>query len=297
MGGRQGSRTHARAPLRDRGVRGRPRLRDGARGGGVPPPGPHRPAVQVGPDVLHGRPVHEGADPRDDARADRAQRPQGVLHPAGRLPRRRADGPVPARLPGRRLHRRLAVGRLPRRGGQAARRHGQDRLLAQDRAGRADPARQGQRPVPQLRAGQDRGRQGGLRGGHPARPARLRVRGHGREPVRDQGRRDRHAGLQLVDPRRHQPAVGDHHRARPRLRGRRARRRPRRALHRRRGVHDRHRRRADAAARDRRPADRHRRARPGHARGPVGVRGRAARPLRPLRRTGSTSCRSRLAAQ
>ena len=73
-------------------------------------------------------------------------------------------------------------------------------------------------------------------------------------------------------------------RARPRLRAGRARRRPRRALHRRRGVHDRHRRRADAAARDRRPADRHRGARPGHARGPVGVRGRAARPLRPLRR-------------
>ena len=30
------------------------------------------------------------------------------------------DGPVPARRPGRRLDRRLGVGRLPRRGGQAA---------------------------------------------------------------------------------------------------------------------------------------------------------------------------------
>ena len=104
-------------------------------------------------------------------------------------------------------------------------------LVAQDRPGRADPARQGQRPVPQLRARQDRGREGRLRGGHPARPARLRLRGHGREPVRDQGRRDRHARLQLLDPRRHQPAVGDHDRPRPRLRGRRARRRPRRAVH------------------------------------------------------------------
>ena len=171
----------------------------------LPPPGPHRPALQVGPDVLHGRPVHEGADPRGDARPDRPQRPQVLLHPPGRLPRRRTDGAVPARLPGRRLHRRLGVGLLPRRGGQAARRARQGRLLAQDRAGRADPARQGERPVPELRAREDRGREGRLRGGHPARPARLRLRGHGREPLHHQGRRDRHAGLQLLDPRRHQP--------------------------------------------------------------------------------------------
>ena len=53
---------------------------------------------------------------------------------------------------------------------------------------------------------------------------------------------------------------------------------------RRRDLHDRHRRRADADPRDRRPAGRHGRARPGHARGPGGLRGRAARPLGPLRR-------------
>ena len=48
-------------------------------------------------------------------------------------------------------------------------------------------------PVPQLGARQDRGRQGRLRGGDPARRPRLGLRGHGREPLRRQGRRDRHA--------------------------------------------------------------------------------------------------------
>ena len=82
-----------------------------------------------------------------------------------------------------------------------------------------------------------------------------------------QRRRDRDARLQRRHPRRHQPRVGDHDRARPRLRGRRARRRPRRALPRRRGLHDRHRGRADAAARGRRPPGRRRRAGRDHAHG------------------------------
>ena len=78
---------------------------------------------QSAADVLHGRPVsRRSRSARRRSRLIVAQRAEVLLHPPGRLPRRRADGPVPARLPGRRVHRRLGVGRLPRRGGQAARR-------------------------------------------------------------------------------------------------------------------------------------------------------------------------------
>ena len=48
MGGRQGARTDARAALRLRRLRGHPRLRDRARHGRVPPPGPSRPAAPLG---------------------------------------------------------------------------------------------------------------------------------------------------------------------------------------------------------------------------------------------------------
>ena len=95
--------------------------------------GPHRPALQLGPDVLHGHPVLQGGDPRRDPRGDRALGPEVLLHPPARLPRRRPDGPVPARLPGRRLHRGLGVGRLPRRRGQAER-HPREGLLVAARS-------------------------------------------------------------------------------------------------------------------------------------------------------------------
>ena len=90
--------------------------------GDLPPRRPHRPALPVGRDVLHGHPVLQGGDPGRDARDDRPQRPEVLLHPPARLPRRRPDGPVPARLPGRGRDRGLGVGRLPRRRGQAERR-------------------------------------------------------------------------------------------------------------------------------------------------------------------------------
>ena len=67
-------------------------------------------------------PVLQGGDPGRDLRDDHDQRPEVLLHPAARLPRRRADGPVPAGLPGRRDDRGLGVGRLPRRRGQGQRR-------------------------------------------------------------------------------------------------------------------------------------------------------------------------------
>ena len=219
-----------------------------------------------------------------DARDDRPQRPAVLLRAPARLPRRRPDGPLPARQPRRGGDRRLGVGRLPRRRGQAARRARQGLVVPPDLLRRRDPRGQGDRPVRQLGAGQDRGRQGGLRGGDPARRPRARLRGLRREPVRGQGRRDRHPRLRRRHPRRDQPRVGDHNRARPRLRGRRARRRPRRALPGRRDLHDRHRRRADAAARGRRPAGRERRAGRDHPHAVGRLPRRAPRPLGPLRR-------------
>ena len=61
--------------------------------------------------------------------------------------------------------------------GKRQRRPRQGLELAADPARRADPARQGVRPVPQQRAGEDRGDEGRLPGGDPARLARVRVRG------------------------------------------------------------------------------------------------------------------------
>ena len=73
-----------------------------------------RPAVQVRRAVLHADPVHARGAARRHPRADRGQRAARVLHPPDRVPRLRADGPVPARLTGRRLDRGVAVGRVPR---------------------------------------------------------------------------------------------------------------------------------------------------------------------------------------
>ncbi len=63
-------------------------------------------------------------------RARGAQRAALLLHPPARQPRLRHDGPEPARRPGRRDDRLLGVGHVPRRGGDAPRRAGDDLLVA-----------------------------------------------------------------------------------------------------------------------------------------------------------------------
>ena len=68
-----------------------------------------------------------GAAP-GDARRDRVQQPRRLLRAAAGLPRLRRAGHQPADLPGRRDHRRLAVGRVPGRGGARARRARDDVL-------------------------------------------------------------------------------------------------------------------------------------------------------------------------
>ena len=89
-------------------------------------------------------------------------------------------------------------------------------------AGLADPAGQGDRPVPQLDPGEGRGAQVRLRGGDPPRRPRLRVRGHGREPLHRPRRQDLHAAAEQLAARRDQPQVGDPDRSGSRLRGHRA---------------------------------------------------------------------------
>jgi branched-subunit amino acid aminotransferase/4-amino-4-deoxychorismate lyase len=88
-------------------------------------------------------PVRAGADPHGDARADRAQRPSLVLHPPAGAPRLRDDGAVPARGARRGGRRRVGVGRLPRRRGQADGHPREGQLVAAHQPRLADPARQG----------------------------------------------------------------------------------------------------------------------------------------------------------
>ena len=206
-------------------------------------------------------PLRRRGAARGDERADPPQRPRLLLHPPARVPRLRRDGPVREERADRGDDRDLAVGRLPRRGGQAARDPREGLLLAADLPRRADPAREGIGPVPELDPRQDRERQRRLRRGDPARRPRHGLRGLGREHLRRPRGPDPDPAAHGLDPRRDQPPLGDPDRPRPRLHGRRARHRPLRALPGRGDLPDRHRRRAGAGSRDRRPRDRRARAR------------------------------------
>ena len=133
--------------------------------------------------------------------------------------------------------------------GEEGKRHGIRAKVSSWRrisAGRADPAREGLRPVPELDPGEDGVGERRLRRGDPARRARLRLRGLGREHLLRARGRARHPAARGRDPRRDQPQVGDPDRPRPRLHGGRARHRALRALPRRGDLPLRHRRRARA---------------------------------------------------
>ena len=133
LGRRQDPRALPRAALRHRCIRGHPRVRDRPRsrrvahGRAPPPPLPLREAVSPGHPVLgrSGRRGDEGRDPRE--------RLAVVLRPAARDPRLRRDGRQPAQRAGERHHRRVAVGRVPRRGRARAGRADQDQQLAPER--------------------------------------------------------------------------------------------------------------------------------------------------------------------
>ena len=157
-------------------------------------------------------------------------------------------------------HRRVAVGRLPRRGGARARRARDDVVLAPHRPEHAAGDGQGQRPVPQLAARQDGGHALRLRRGDPAQRAGLPRRRLGRERVHGAGRRAHDAAHDRVLPARHHARHRDPDRPRHGLRRARDRRRAQRPLPRRRGLLHGHGRRdhadpLDRRARDRRGAD------------------------------------------
>ena len=185
------------------------------------------------------------------------------------------------------IDRGLALGRLPRRGGQAPRHPRQGLVLAADLAGRPDPAREGLGPVPELDPRQDRGGQRRLRRGDPARRERHRLRGLGREHLRRPRRRARRppatpprsstgsrrkSVIQIAADLGYEVVERDIARAELYLAEE--------------VVPRRHRRRAGAGARDRRP--RAGRAGRGHPADPGEVRGRPARAAPRSTRSGWT---------
>ncbi len=122
LGRREGPRAQPRPALRHRRLRGHPRLRDRPR---------HRRSSAIAstssgctsrPSSTTCRsPYERRGAARGDPRADPPQRARLLLHPPARLPRLRRDGPVREDRADRGDDRGLALGRLPRRGGQARR--------------------------------------------------------------------------------------------------------------------------------------------------------------------------------
>ena len=116
-------------------------------------------------------------------------------------------GVSPARRQDARRHRRLALGRLPRRGRHGEGHPRQDFQLRPPPRQCLDVPRQVLRHLRQLdprQHGSDRAR---LRRGAAARRRRLRRRRRGREPVRRQGRQDLRTGDRLGADRHH-PRLG-----------------------------------------------------------------------------------------
>ena len=168
-------------------------------------------------------------------------------------------GLYPLDCAGRGVDRGVAVGRLPRRGGQA---HGVRAKVSSWRrisARLADPARQGVRaststacwPRSRRRRPATRRRSCSTR---RASSARARARTSTWCATARSSRRRRPPGSSTGSAASRSIQIA----ARPRLRGRRARPRAGRAVPRRRGVPVRHRRRARPGAGDRRPRDRRR---------------------------------------
>ena len=121
---------------------------------------------------------------------------------ADRVLRLRRARRLGRRQPGRGRDHELAVGRVPRRRGDA---HGHpgEGLVLEARRAEHDPARgEGNRHLPELDARRHRGEPGRLRRGDPAHRRRLRRRRLRREHLRRQGRPDHDAAALDVDPAR-----------------------------------------------------------------------------------------------
>ncbi len=181
--------------------------------------------------------------------------------------------------------RRLGVGRLPRRRGQAQRRPRQGLVLAADRRATRSSRTPRRRASTSTRS---------WRRSSATRPATRRRSSSTTAASSARARARTSSWCATASSSRPPQTAGildginrkvDHpDRPRPRLRGRRARHRARRAVPRRGGLPHRHGRRADAGPRGRRPPGRHRAARRDHPGGADRLRGRAARPDRALPR-------------
>ncbi len=181
VGRGSGPRAHAQSPLRLRRVRRYPDVRDGRRSGGVPPHRPHRAPARL-------RQAHHDGDPvlargaRRSVQAHRArERTRLLLRAPDRLPRVRRDRAQPAAVPGERVDRGVAVGRVPRRG-EPRQGRADEGLVVAAHGPEHQPGRgEGHRDLHQLEPGQGRGGAVGLRRGDPAQHAGVRGRVHGRE--------------------------------------------------------------------------------------------------------------------
>ena len=162
---------------------------------------------------------------------------------------------------GRRGHRLLAVGRLPRRRRAHQGRAHEDLVVDAARPQHDAAGVEDHRQLRELVAGQGRGAQGRLRRGDHPQPAGLRERVHRREHLRGPPRQAPQPAALGRRPRGHHPELGHDHRPRPRLRGRARRAGPQRPLHRRGDVRVRHRRRGVGGQLGRRPRARRARAR------------------------------------
>ena len=119
LGGREGSRTDARPALRNRRVRGRSAPTRPRAGTAIFRHHDHLDRLFKSAELYY-MPIPYTLEELRTATHEliARQRAARVLHPPDRVPRLRPDGPVPARRAGRGLDRGVAVGRLPRRGGQ-----------------------------------------------------------------------------------------------------------------------------------------------------------------------------------
>ena len=210
-------------------------------------------AGEVGRALLPGAALLGGGDPPGDARAAAPQRPQLRLHPAARLPRLRRARPLRQERPDRRDHRRLALGRLPRRGEQGGGIRAKVSSWRRISPGGSIPHAKASgsylnsilAKTESANAGYDEAILLDERG--------FVCEGSGENIFLVREGEIVDPAARRLDPRRDQPQVGDPDRPRPRLHRGRARHRPRRALPGRGGLPHRHRGRAGAGARDRRP--------------------------------------------
>ncbi len=221
------------------------------RHGDLPPARAHPAPLQQRQDPAHEDPVLVRRGRRGAAHRRAREQARVVLPAAADLDRLRE-----ARRLAQGQHRapdgrRLAVGRLPRRGGHEARHPRQDLELHAPPRQHHDDAGEGGVELHQLDPRQHGSARRRLRRGAAARRERLRQRRRGREPVHDQEGRRLHARPLGRRARRHHPQHHPRDLQRPRPEAGRKAHHARRGLHLRRGVLHRHRRRGDADPRAR----------------------------------------------